>query len=594
MVQLNKDIKKFMEYKYMNLTKNSQKQIYENIIPLLIISTCSFFLLIRCFFSFTWSDESFYLTIVHRLWLGELMFIDEWYTTQLSAPLLLPFYAFYQWIANGSEGIYLYFRLLYWLFSSTTAFFIFSKLKKWNHSLAALFCALIYLFYSRANIGGLSYYNTTLTLVLLGTLLIYEHLMTNGIKKFKLFLTGIFFALAVVITPYLAIPYIGIIIFLLLYKKTRIYWRHIFITAIGTMFTATIYLGYVLSKVKISDIILNIPHVLNEPELQKTNPFFAIPLIFIRIAWRYKWTFLPYMYLVLYICYKHYKRQTFTMKETRCIWGMNLAIFMVNFYLSSNLIGCINIALVLFAITFFLYYNVWHSKFTKIILSFIIGGLSVIFSFTFSSDTGLDAMSIGFVILAMGMILLLFQNKNIVENKSLYYTLFIVVISVIFQTALLRLVSVYRDAPLHELNTQLTSGPAKYLYTTPEHAAQYHNLQNDIAIYVRQDDKIFYSKNCFWAYLCTENEYGVPTSWRIGIDSPRLEDYYSLNPEKIPTCIFVLKPEYGNFESSLIQNNEKVDRPNENQLEGFLYEYIIENNYEMIDSESSFIFRKQK
>lgn len=573
----------------MNLTK---KQILNNIIPLIIISICSILLFIRCFYSFTWSDESFYLTIVHRLWLGELMFIDEWYTTQLSAPLLLPFYTLYQWITGGSEGVYLYYRLLYWLFSTTTAFLVFFKLKKWNHSLAALFCALIYLFYSRANIGGLSYYNTTLTLILLGTLLIYGHLMDNSLKKLELFFTGIFFALAVVITPYLAIPYIGITIFLLLYKKTRIYWQHIIMVISGTAVTAIIYLTYVLSKVRISDIISNIPHVLNEPELQKTNPLLAIPLIFIRIIWRYKWTFLLYLFLMVYICYKHYKKQTFTLKESKWIWGINVAIFTINSYLSSNLIGCINIAFVLFGIISILYYTSWNSQTTKIAQSFAVSGISIVFSFTFSSDTGLDAMSIGFVILAMGMVLFLFQNNGIRENKFLYRIMVIVVTSVILQTAFLRLISVYRDAPLYELDIQLTSGPAKYLYTTTEHAEQYYNLQNDILSYVRENDKVFYTKNCFWAYLCTKNEYGVPTSWRIGMDSPRLADYYTLNPEKIPTCIFVLKPEYGKFESSLVQNNEKTDRPNENKLEGYLYDYILENEYEMIETESSVIFRK--
>lgn len=572
---------------------HTQKTAKSTIIPAAIIGICSLLLFIRCFYSFTWSDESFYLTIVHRLWLGELMFIDEWYTTQLSAPLLLPFYALYQWVTGGNEGVYLYYRLLYWLFSTTTAFLFFFKLKKWNHSLTALFCALIYLFYSRANIGGLSYYNTTLTLVLLGTLLIYEHLMDNTSKKIKLFLTGILFALAVVVTPYLAIPYIGITIFLFLYKKTRVYWHHIIIVVSGTATTAILYLTYVLSKVSISDIISSIPHVLNEPELQKTNPLLAIPLIFVRIAWRYKWTFLLYLFLIAYICHKHYKKQTFALKEIKWIWGINFAIFTVNSYLSSNLIGCINVAFVLFGIISILYYKSWNFQMTKIAQSFAISGISIVFSFTFSSDTGLDAMSIGFVILAMGMVLSIFQNNSILENKFLYRIMIIIITTVILQTAFLRLVSVYRDAPLYELNTQLTSGPAKYLYTTTEHAEQYYNLQNDISTYVRENDKVFYTKNCFWAYLCTENEYGVPTSWRIGMDSPRLADYYTLNPEKIPTCIFVLKPEYGKFESSLVQNNEKADRPNENKLEGFLYDYILENEYEMIEAESSVIFRKR-
>lgn len=118
-------------------------------------------------------------------------------------------------------------------------------------------------------------------------------------------------------------------------------------------------------------------------------------------------------------------------------------------------------------------------------------------------------------------------------------------------------------------------------------------MQSDIEKYVRDGDRVLYSKNCFWGYLCTENEYGTPSSWRMGMDSPRLEEYFTLNPEKYPTCVFVLKPEYGNFESSFIQKNEKVDEPNQNEQAGFLYEYIVSNDYEEIEAESAIIFRKR-
>ena len=42
----------------------------------------------------------------------------------------------------------------------------------------------------------------------------------------------------------------------------------------------------------------------------------------------------------------------------------------------------------------------------------------------------------------------------------------------------------------------------------------------------------------------------------------------------------------------MIQNNEKADRPNENKIEGFLYNYMLENNYEKIETKSAIVFRK--
>lgn len=574
------------------MKRKNEKRIKEEVFWIFIIGICSIFLFFRCFFSFTWSDESFYLTIVHRFWLGERIFADEWYTTQLSTPILLPFYAIYQWCTGGNEGIYLYFRLIYWMISSFVSIFCFVKLKKSVSNTAAAFCALIYLLYSRANIGGMSYYNMTLTFVLIATVMVYGQLSEEKVKKIELFFVGVFLALAVVVTPYLAIPYFVIMGILLMRKKNRFLWKEILCVIAGTGITAIMYMTYVLEKVSISQIVQNIPYVLSEPELQKTNPLLAIPMMFVRIAWRYKWTIVPYICLIIILLYKQYKKEVLSRKEINWIWSINLGIFAVNYFLSSNMIGCINIALALFGVIILLCNYVENVKWKRSIQSFGVAGASVVFAFAFSSDTGLDAMTIGFVLLAIAVVMLVFDNKGIKETRKLYYVVFGVITVVIFQSAFLRIGSVYRDAPLKELTTKLTSGPAKGLYTTKEHAKQYRDLQDDIANYVREDDIVFYSKNCFWSYLCTENEFGVPSSWRINFSDSRIEAYYTLKPEKIPTCVFVLKPEYGSFESSMIQNNEKADRPNENKIEGFLYNYMLENNYEKIETKSAIVFRK--
>ena len=120
--------------------------------------------------------------------------------------------------------------------------------------------------------------------------------------------------------------------------------------------------------------------------------------MFRRIVWRYKWTFLFFLFLILYLFYKRRKNITFSQKELVYITGLNLLIFIVNFCLSSNLLGCINIAFVLFGIVIMLYYRTRIVEIKNVLFSFIISGLSFVFSFTFSSNTGLDAMSIGFVI----------------------------------------------------------------------------------------------------------------------------------------------------------------------------------------------------
>ncbi len=557
-------------------------------IPYIVIGIVSLLLLVRCFYSFSWSDESFYLTVAHRFWLGERIIADEWYTTQLSTPLLLPFYALFQWFTGGNEGVYLYFRLLYWLISTLSAFFTYFILKKNNSVMASLICALLYFTYSRANIGGMSYYNMTLTCVLVAVLLIYEQIFLKRFVGWKLYFTGILLAAAVVNTPFLALMYLLTGAILFLNKKCRVYWKELLWTVAGTLTAAVLYMGYVLSKVSIGEMLLNIPHILNEPEIQSTNPFLVIPLIFLRIAWRYRWTIGLYIVSVFYMLLKRRKRIQLSEKEIHGLLTVDMLVFLINVWLSWGLIGCINIAGTLFLGLFLLLSGKWEKIDKGVLGVFGVAGFSISIGFSFSSDTGLDAMTIGFVLIVMGSILLAFKQQRF--RKLIAAVAWIMVL----QTMTLRLFSVYRDAPLSELKTPLEAGPAKYLLTTEAHAGQYDALRAAIEQYVREDDIVFYSKWCFWSYLCTNNSYGAPSSWRMPLDSPRLEEYYDLNPEKIPTCIFVLNPSYGDFESSLIQGNEKADYPNENREEGYLTDYIREHDYEVIELDCATIYRSKK
>lgn len=567
-------------------------EFFCDFIPILILVACGIGLFIRSFYSFSWSDESFYLTLAHRFWLGERMIADEWNPAQLSTLLLLPFYSLYQWVTGGNEGVYLYFRLLYLGLSMFAAFFTYFKLKKRNSRMASLICALIYFLYSRVNIGGMSYYNVTLSCTLLASVLLYDWICDKK-GKMKLFISGILLAFAVINTPFLAFPYLAIVIYLLIKKKYRLFWHEILVVAAGTAIVAIFCIGYILYKVPINELLLNIPYILNDPARQQTNPVLAIPIILVRIAWRFKWTIWISGFLTIYILLRKRKGIIFSQKEISLLTGINLLIFIFNSYLAKDLLGCINIAGILFAVPVICAFNNWKNIDKNILGVFGTAGVSLILGFSFSSNTGLDALTIGFVVLAMGAVLLIFQLGELKREQILLGTVLVVFSIMIFQIGILRFFSVYRDAPINQLNTQITSGPAKYLYTTEEHVRQYDELRAAINQYVRDDDKVFYSKSCFWSYLCSNNEYGVPSSWRMDFDSPRLQEYYELNPEKIPTCIFVLNPAYGNFESSLIQNNEKVPYPNENNVEGYLYDYIKQHDYEKIELECAVIYRSQ-
>lgn len=577
-------------------------------------------LVIRARYTFSWSDETFYLTIAHRFATGSRMFVDEWYTSQISTPVLMPFYYLFRIIAGGTQGIYLYFRLLYIGLSAIVAFYVYLTLraKCGCSAIAASICSMSYLWYSRANIWGMSYYNLTLTFVLLGVLLLY------GEKtKSRLIMVGVCFALAIINNPYMAVLYVVVVIVYLVVQlvvkkednndSRKLLWWVI----LGTIVTGIIYLTSVFSQVSISELLVNIPHILNEPELQNTNPLLALPLMFVRVAWRFKWTIVIWTVCAGYCIWDWIKKTKGELSQKQLkkpeqikqsvnwkivIRVANLLIFLVNVCLSRNLIGCVYIAGTLYVILELLCNDKWKDskKYCKNAIPMLIAGISTSIAYTFASDTGLDAMSIGFVMIFIAMVMMLDSECQIehksehVENtkeKKVGFCRKLIVSIVVIETIALRIGSVYRDVPVYRADAKITSGPAAGLYTSKEHVSQYEDVEDVMSKYVRKDDTVFISQWSFWPYLCVENKSVAPNSWRMRMDSPRLEEYYSLYPEKIPTFVLVLKPEYGNYESDLIQDDELVLMPNENSTDGFLYDYMETHDYETIETECGNIYR---
>ena len=89
------------------------------------------------------------------------------------------------------------------------------------------------------------------------------------------------------------------------------------------------------------------------------------------------------------------------------------------------------------------------------------------------------------------------------------------------------------------------------------------------------DAPVFISKLMPWGYLTLDNPCGAPTAWRTPVDSPRLSQYYESHPDSIPQIVIVLKPEVGDYDD--------VGTPNANTLEGWLWDYMEEQQYTSLD-----------
>ncbi len=141
-----------MEYFMLKFTK-----VKKNILCYAILSIALAFLVIRCFFGFDPTDESFYYTIPLRFLKGDCPIIDEWNASQFYSILLCPIVWLFTVVTGSTQGIILYGRLVYCLISLILSIGIFHSFRKRIGCYSALCCALLYLFCARGNIMGISY-----------------------------------------------------------------------------------------------------------------------------------------------------------------------------------------------------------------------------------------------------------------------------------------------------------------------------------------------------------------------------------------------------------------------------------------------------
>ena len=161
------------------------------------------FMLWKCRYGLGGSDEAFYLTVPHRLCLGDELFRDEWHLSQLSSFLTLPFVWLYRLINGSNDGIMLAARLNYVALHSLAAIVVYLRLKKFGW--AALPAALVFMLFTPFDMMCLSY-NTialdalTLSGVIAGT--------AGESSRAAYAASGVLFACAVVCCPFLAAAYL--------------------------------------------------------------------------------------------------------------------------------------------------------------------------------------------------------------------------------------------------------------------------------------------------------------------------------------------------------------------------------------------------
>ena len=524
--------------------------------------------------------------MTHRLSQGDNLILDEWHPTQFYSPLLLPFYNLFSLVMSSNQGIILYFRVLTIFFSGFVCWFFFCEMQRFYNAFFSFCAAVILLLFTRANIAGASYYKLCGTLVILAyTLLLKSEREVKPLNLILRIIAGIIISFAVLCQPFLAIFVIlaGIVGFV----KKGIRLRTLQICS-GILIAAGCYILFFLSKGTINEYLSGIEYVLSDPNHQSS----FISWLYVTVTQHFNTNSVIIICLVIclagYVLWNYKKKRVLpiTFFYFQCL---TLCLSVIKPLIKTHYVPCYSYlgSFAIASFPFFLYLTLQKKSSHSTVLYYI--GIILTISFSLGSNTGYDAMLIGYHISATAMILeidtiqaLIMKNQNTKNKKPIKQIVLknssiVLCCILVLYTGVQRTLGFYRDAPIGQMTERITQGPAAGLLTTEQHAEEYNciynTINNQINVSDNENTKLICSKLIPWVYLCTDLKCGASSTWAAPISSQMLIDYINIhNPCAMYVVIFT--ETVGSYDSCFFNNHHERHNVNSQIFDGDFYERI--------------------
>ncbi|MCL2701348.1 MAG: hypothetical protein FWE88_06610 [Phycisphaerae bacterium] len=573
----------------------------------------------RSFFGFDWSDEPFYLSLVHRLYQGDVYLVHEWHPTQFFSVLLLPLYTAYVKLHGSTEGVFLFFRLAYVLFSLGVACVLFRVLRR-NGTLPALMAALVYLFYAKASIGTLSYNTMSVGFSALALACVYSCAVGGKRRGLTAFGAGVFVALAAWCMPPLIVAYLAGWAAMIVARIVGVRqaagmhlglaaWRAAGLSLAGAALVAAVGAAYVLATVpSLSTLAETLPQLFADPAHPREGPVaklvgYGITVVDLYYG-RAVWLILA---CVAYVAGRRVWKKPLHPVEKGALFLLSAALTAVmavrapHWPISHVLVAMAIWGLLLFALT--------DKRNEKLFACFYVPGMLFSLGNFFASNTQMLAIADGILPAACASMFFLADfadelraalKKPTTGTRIMKSPMAgslrvaaaamptIAMTTIVAVVSYERVMLTYREAPLTSLTERIDAGPAAGLYTEHARAAQYHRVRADLAQYASQDGRLFVLNLLPWAYLDTDMRCGTFTAWRTFCDDGRIERYYDIHPDRLPTVILVLRPDIGQCHS------KRPSPPQHGTLEGYLLKHVQKNGFEQVIADSGMVYRKSQ
>ena len=534
-------------------------------------------------------DEPFYLTMPHRFANGEGMFTEEWNFGQFSAFLMLPVMKIYLMFAGGTEGIILHFRYIYIGFQLLCTVAVYLKLRKKELAWVA---AWLFLLFCPYDIMAVAYNTIAIACMTLVGILLAD----AGEKDKKIwFCCGILFAASVLCNPFLVLMYVlyTVLVFgLKWYNKKKkkqsddsrlgrlkkdvnfglTAWM--MVTA-GAAVLAVLFVIAVLCGSSISELLENIPLLMNDPE-HTSRSLFMIIKVYLMSFWSVYGWFIP-VWAVLLVMACFFRKDS--VKRKICFALINFSAVLSILSFIPTIQNSYNFIMVPIAVCGLGAYIMTEEKDSRTFwFMYLFGGIYT-FIANYASNQGMHAISMAMIPMDVAAVLFIGQfaaqeqesdrdaeaaGKQ--ERKKKPGSEWVVTASVILlfvtqlgMQAYTKAVHAFWEEPVQQLDTVIEEGPLKGTVTTKEKAEEYEEKLEDIKQHLKKDGPVLFATKDTWCYLYADTEYGTFSSYLSGglqQSAERWDTYFEANPEKIPGYIYVPKESGSDWEDTIYEDGE--------------------------------------
>ena len=531
---------------------------------------------IRACFGVDTMDEAFYFSVAKRFVEGDMLFRQEWFPTQVIGTLIAPFYWLYVTITGSQEGIYFFARICFVFFSAGITLYLYRILRE-RALIPVFFVVVCFLFYVRANIATLSYYSLGMGCFSIYLLTKYDF-MNKGKSFWVSMISGISFAINVICMPYMVIYFAGCVfnrIFGKLNQREKIFFKGF---VLGIAVSASIFLLVWCRDGNWMDMLQNMKYIFMDPEHEEGMFSSLWTLVVFMVTVFYKYTLVLMIGgFVLIALYKLHVLKS----ERALLWikiYLYMAFFIQSIYTRTFFEGGIIISFFVLAMQMailkdFKERELWNA--------FVVPGIIFGLVWVMGSNVSQRVLNMGFVIADIWAVFVIWDEF---EDCSKLLKCFAAMSGILFLgiVCIVRIFDIYHDAPLDRLDTKISTGAWKGIYTTEKRAEEYETFLEEMKEIDMEGKNMAVFKHNPWIYVEVPALCGSYSTCNVDYTDIRNEYFYEMYPERIPDVICLLNEDFGAYECWRYSSHGSSGGLGAIKINGYLQALVETGEYEEV------------